>query len=105
MQIPKKQKYIEILGKLKYSLCFCVFWVWGNLHIKNRHIISGKHAQELYADFYMLPKASDSMNNIRPRARPRARMNNFRYEQYRMSIELSDPALAAPTEDVGPGRI
>ena len=26
---------------------------------KNRHIISGKHAQELYADFYMPPKASE----------------------------------------------
>ena len=35
-------------------LCFCEFGVWGSsLHIKNRHIISGKHAQELYADFEM----------------------------------------------------
>ena len=59
MQIPPNPKYTEIQGKLKYSLRFCVFWVWGNLHTKNRHTISGKHAQELYADFYMLPKASE----------------------------------------------
>ena len=26
---------------------------------KKMHIISGKHAQELYVDFYMLPKASE----------------------------------------------
>ena len=42
-----------------YSLRFCVCWVWGNLHIKNRHIISGKQAQESYADLYMPPKASE----------------------------------------------
>ena len=40
------------------------FGVCGNLHIKNQHIISGKHAQELYADFYMLPKASDTLKNV-----------------------------------------
>ena len=43
-----------------FALCFCEFWVWGSsLHITNRHTISGKHAEELYADFYMPPKASD----------------------------------------------
>ena len=66
MQIPQNPKYTEIHGKLTYSLCFCAFWVWGNLHIKNQHIISGKHAQELYADFYMLPRASEVWSVTKP---------------------------------------
>ena len=41
------------------------FGILGNLHIKNLHIISGKHAQELYADFYMLPKASEVCSDLR----------------------------------------
>ena len=43
---------------LTFLVCSVYFWVSGNLHIKNLHIIYGKHAQELYANFYMPPKAS-----------------------------------------------
>ena len=46
--------YIYILTLL-YVLCF---EGWGRVEIKNRHMISGKHAEELYVDFVMPPKAS-----------------------------------------------
>ena len=45
------------VGRLLDFLCVSVYF--GFWHIKNRHILSGKHAQKLYADFYMPPNASD----------------------------------------------
>ena len=41
----------------------CILGFGSGLHIKNRHIISGKHAQELYADFYMPPKCVSQAGN------------------------------------------
>ena len=38
--------------------------VCGNLHIQNRHMTCGKHANELYANLYMPLKASDLLRQL-----------------------------------------
>ena len=48
------------VGILMFFVFLWFFGLGSSLHITNRNIISGKHAQELYADFYMPPKASQS---------------------------------------------
>ena len=49
-------------------LVFLCIWGFGvESTYKKLHIISGKHAQELYVDFYMLPKASEKQwANLQP---------------------------------------
>ena len=55
---PAAQPFVDIW----IFLVFLCIWILGvEFTYKNRHIISGKHAQELYVDFYMLLKASDHM--------------------------------------------
>ena len=52
---PAAHPFVDILILLVF-LCILGFGVESTY--KKMHIISGKHAQELYVDFYMPPQAS-----------------------------------------------
>ena len=66
MQIPRNPKYTQHARKNNVFLVFLCILGLG----ESAYIISGKHAKELYADFYMPPKASELWHAMRPPTNP-----------------------------------
>ena len=51
-------------ASLIFLVFLCILGFGVESTYKKLHIISGKHAQELYVDFYMPPKASEGLRVV-----------------------------------------